>query len=143
MKLKIDRAFPKADYTVGRFYINGKLLCNSLEDTDRGLTQDMSVDEILAKKIYGKTAIPKGTYEVTISWSNKFRKNMLEVKNVKGFSGIRIHSGSTAKDTYGCPLVGKNTIKGQLTSSRVYADMIYKEVHNALLENEKVTLEIV
>jgi hypothetical protein len=143
MKLIIDRAFPKANYTVGRLYINGKLLCNTLEDTDRGLTQDMFISEIIAKKVYGKTAIPKGTYEVVISWSNKFKKNMLEVKNVKGFSGIRIHSGNTVEDTYGCPLVGKNTIKGQLTSSRACAEVLFNEVQQAINRHEKVTLEIV
>lgn len=143
MKLKIDRAFPKAEYTIGRLYINDKLFCNTLEDTDRGLTQDMFISEIIAKKVYGKTAIPKGVYEVVISWSNKFKKNMIEVKNVKGFSGIRMHAGNTAEDSLGCPLVGKNTAKGRLTSSRAYADALFNEVQQAINQHEKVTLEIV
>ena len=32
MELKLERKWPKAEYTVGRLYIDGELFCNTLED---------------------------------------------------------------------------------------------------------------
>ena len=118
MDIVIWRKYRKAEYTIGRMYIDGVYFCNTLEDTDRGLMQSMTAGEILNTKIAGKTAIPVGNYKLTRSYSPRFKRLMPQVMNVKGFAGVRIHSGNTAKDTEGCPLVGDNTIKGALTNSR-------------------------
>lgn len=118
MDIVIWRKYRKAEYTIGRLYIDGVFFCNTLEDTDRGLMQSMTAGEILNIKIAGKTAIPVGNYKLTRSYSPRFKRLMPQVMNVKGFAGVRIHSGNTAKDTEGCPLVGDNTIKGALTNSR-------------------------
>ena len=64
MRLKVERRWPKATYTIGRLYIDGLYYCNTLEDTDRGLNKFMREDEIVQKKVYGETAIPKGTYVI-------------------------------------------------------------------------------
>ena len=64
MEVLIDRAWKKDGYTISRLYVNGELFgCNTLEDTDRGLIKDMQIEEIKNKKVYGKTAIPSGSYE--------------------------------------------------------------------------------
>ena len=64
MLITIDRAWKKDGYTISRLYVNGKLFgCNTLEDADRGLRQDMQLEEIKKKKVYGQTAIPRGSYE--------------------------------------------------------------------------------
>lgn len=118
MKVTIWRKYRKAEYTIGKMYIDGVFFCNTLEDTDRGLMQGMSVGEIMNAKIAGKTAIPVGSYKLVRTFSPRFKKMMPQILNVKGFAGVRIHAGNTAKDTEGCPLVGDNTIKGQLTNSR-------------------------
>lgn len=118
MNIVIWRKYRKTEYTIGRLYIDGVFFCNTLEDTDRGLMQSMTAGEILNTKIAGKTAIPVGNYKLTRSYSPRFKRLMPQVMNVKGFAGVRIHSGNTAKDTEGCPLVGDNTIKGALTNSR-------------------------
>lgn len=118
MQVTIWRKYRKADYTIGRLYIDGKFFCNTLEDPDRGLMQSMSVGEIMNAKLYGETAIPVGNYKLTRTWSPHFGRLVPQIMNVKGFSGVRIHAGNTAKDTEGCPLVGDNTIKGALTNSR-------------------------
>ena len=45
MLITIDRAWKKDGYTISRLYVNGKLFgCNTLEDTDRGLSQDMQLE---------------------------------------------------------------------------------------------------
>lgn len=120
MRVVIWRKYRKDAYTIGRVYIDGKLFCNSLEDTDRDLHQWQSVSEILAAKVKGATAIPTGEYKVTMTWSPRFKRLVPQIMNVKGFSGVRIHAGNTAKDTEGCPLFGMNTEKGKLTQSRAY-----------------------
>lgn len=79
----------------------------------------MSVEQIKKSKVYGETAIPTGTYSVTYTYSTRFKKYMPLINNVKGFDGIRIHSGNTAKDTLGCIIVGDNKVVGKVINSRV------------------------
>ena len=99
-------------------YIDEQYYCNSLEDTDRGLHQDMPLADIKARKVYGMTAIPTGRYRVRMSYSPKYKRQMPEVLDVPGYSGIRIHSGNTADDSLGCILLGVNNVKGKVTNSR-------------------------
>ena len=118
MEARLERAWRLETYTVGRVFVDGKRFSESMEDKDRGLTQDMSGEEIKRVKVYGETAIPTGVYTVKMTYSPKYKRNMPEVLNVPGFSGIRIHSGNTAKDSLGCILLGRNTKVGMVTESR-------------------------
>lgn len=58
MEIKVDRKWKKEKYTIGRLYIDGEFICNTIEDTDRGLSQDMSEEEIKSKKYMGKQLFP-------------------------------------------------------------------------------------
>lgn len=140
MRLTLKRIANKKDYCIGKLYINGKYFCDTLEDVDRGLDDTMTEEEIKEKKVYGKTAIPTGIYTVLLTYSPKYKKVMPLINNVKGYSGIRIHSGNTAKDTLGCLLVGKNTQVGMVTDSRNTYNALYKR----LLQkgSNKITIEI-
>ena len=142
MKLTLERKWPKSTYTIGNLYINGQYFCNTLEDVDRGLTQDMDENTIFDIKVKGETAIPKGTYILSWSYSPRFKKYMLAVNNVPGFSGIRIHAGNTDKDTEGCILVGKNTKVGQLTCSRATLMQLNSILKAAFHGGQKIELEI-
>ena len=143
MLITIDRAWKKDGYTISRLYVNEeKFGCNTLEDTDRGLRQDMSLDEIKKKKVYGQTAIPSGSYECVYTYSNRFKKMLPLLLNVPGFEGIRIHSGNTAKDTEGCILVGQNLEKGKVLNSRVWTGKLIEAIKAALDRKEKVTIRI-
>lgn len=130
MDLKLKRIFRGDTYTIGHLYINGEYFSDTLEDTDRGLSSNMTEEEIQKIKIYGRTAIPKGRYKIEVTYSPKFKRYLPILLNVKGFSGIRIHSGNTAEDTLGCLLVGYNKVKGQVINSRVTSDKL-----TALLRN--------
>ncbi len=151
--VRIERRWPKAAYTIGRLYVDRELWCNTLEDTDRGLDQGMTVVSIKARKVKGQTAIPKGTYEVTLTVSPKFAKKpwaakygglVPYVERVKGFEGIRIHPGTDASSTSGCILPGLNTKVGQLTESVYNYYRLMDEVFiPAYRAGETVTLEIV
>ena len=114
----LERAWRRDTYTVGKVIIDGERFCESMEDKDRGLTQDMSDEEIKRVKVYGETAIPTGVYTVKMTYSPKYKRMMPEVLNVPGYSGIRIHSGNTAKDSLGCILLGRNTKVEMVTESR-------------------------
>jgi hypothetical protein len=118
MEIKVIRFYKGKDYTIGRMLIDGKYVCDLLEDKDRGLTDSMSEEEIKKKKIYGETAIPTGKYKVVLDYSPKFKKILPHILNVKGFEGIRIHSGNDKEDTFGCLLVGYNRQKGKVLNSR-------------------------
>lgn len=109
-ELKVIRDTYTLTTTTGKMYLNGEYFSHTLEDTVRG-------ENI---KIPGETAIPAGTYQVEISKSSRFKRDMpmiysesnrYELKaNGISFKGIRIHGGNRAKDSHGCILVAKNKI---------------------------------
>lgn len=142
MQITVTRNYKKPAYTIGRLYIDGAYICNTLEDTDRQLRQDMTTLQIRKLKIKGQTAIPTGTYEVTRTYSPRFKRQLPLVNNVPGFDGIRIHSGNTAKDTEGCILPGMNTRKGMVTDSRKWFLVIDDRIAAALKTGAKVWLKI-
>lgn len=140
MEILLQRVAKKDKYTIGKLYINDQYFCDTLEDTDRGLTQSMTEQQIKSKKVYGETAIPTGTYRIIISYSNRFKKQMPLLLNVPGFSGIRIHTGNTEKDSLGCILVGKNKAVGKVLESRDTYNKLFSILQKA---NEKETIKII
>lgn len=152
MRLLIDRKWKKDTYTIGIVYINGVRFSEVIEDKDRGLDDSMSDFEIKSKKIYGKTAIPTGIYKLTMTysskfaartWASKYNGKVLEIPNVKGFSGVRIHPGNTAEDSLGCILPGRNLEKGKvLQSTKYYYKLLDEHILPAMKRGEEVTLEI-
>jgi len=137
MDLNLKRIFRGDKYTIGRLYIDDNYYCDVLEDTDRGLSSDMTEEQIKKIKVYGKTAIPTGRYKVEVTYSPKFKRYLPLLIGVKGFTGIRIHSGNNAADTLGCLLVGFNKEKGKVLNSRVTSDKL-----TALLRNCKEEISI-
>ena len=128
MEILVRRIAKRPTYTIGRMYIDGKYVCDTLEDTDRGLKQSMSLEEIKKKKIYGKTAIPTGTYKVEITYSPRFKRYLPLICNVKGFDGIRIHEGNSDKDSQGCVLVGINDKVGWVSKSRITMNKLLQKI---------------
>ena len=120
LQILITRNWRKADYTIGKLYVNGKQLCNTVEDTDRRLYQGQPLAEIAKRKATGRTAIPTGTYRLRVSASPKFKRELIEVLDVPGFTGIRIHRGNTAADSEGCILPGVNNAVGRVSDSTKY-----------------------
>jgi hypothetical protein len=146
MEILVYRKWPKVGYCIGRVYTDGALVANSLEDEDRGLSDAMDERIIRNRKIYGKTAIPRGRYTIDMDTvSPKFSKydfykevcdgKLPRIKNVKGFDGILIHVADGPKGAdllEGCIGVGLNKVVGQLcegkeTFKKIYAMM--KEAH--------------
>ena len=143
MEITIKRKFKGDNYTIGSLYIDDKYFCDTLEDVDRGLTDSMSDSYISTVKVVDQTAIPTGTYKVTITYSNRFKKLLALINNVKGFSGIRIHSGNTKEDTSGCILVGFNTEKGKVVNSKVTFNKLFNILQDTLNNGEQVEIKII
>lgn len=128
MKLLLKRIAKMEKYTIGKLYVDGEYFADTLEDTDRNLTSTMSKDEIAKVKVYGKTAIPTGTYVVDMntvspkfgkrSWAQPYEGKVPRLQDVPGYEGVLIHPGNTADDTLGCILVGRNKVKGQVVESQ-------------------------
>lgn len=153
MELLVDRKWKKQSYTISNLLIDGKWFCNVLEDADRGLDDSMSIDRILELKKPTITAIPRGTYEITLDIvSPKYSKvqfykdvcngKVPRLKNVKGFDGILIHAGNTDKDSSGCLLVGVNKIKGQVVNSKETFKTLYKLLQDRKNKGEKIVIKI-
>lgn len=148
INLTLQRKYKLPDYTIGKLLINGKFFCETLEDTDRKLYQGMGKDWINQVKVFGSTAIPYGTYKVTLKEkSPKFSKYkqyefckgyLPRLINVPCFQGVLIHIGNTAKDTEGCILVGENKVKGKVINST----KTFKELYNILKEADNNGEEI-
>ena len=141
MNIQLKRIAKKETYTIGKLYIDGVYLCDTIEDKDRGLNQIMSINDIKKKKVYGETAIPTGTYKLVIDYSNRFKKNMAHILNVPGYEGIRIHTGNSAKDSLGCIIVGKNKVVGKVVESRNTYNQLFPILQKAFKEGEiKITI---
>ena len=123
MELKLKVIARRDTYSIGKLYIDGIYFCDTLEDTVRDINHNGKFDNGEVK-VYGKTAIPFGKYSVVYTHSPKFKRKLPLLLNVPQFEGIRIHPGNTAEDSLGCILVGKNTVVGKLTESKVTSDKL-------------------
>ena len=119
MKLLLKRLHRTDNSTIGELSIDGKFECYTLEDKERDV------------KIKSETAIPKGTYKVIINKSNRFKKLLPLLIDVKNFEGVRIHPGNTNHDTEGCILVGSKRSLDFIGGSRVAFDKLFKKMQLA------------
>ena len=136
MKIELKRSYNCPNYCIGHLYVDGRYVCDTIEDRDRGLEQTMSVDEIKRRKVYAQTAIPTGVYDVTLdvtsgTFSKKryyydfCRGKLPRLLYVPGYDGILIHRGSNQDSSAGCLIVGYNTIKGRVTGSQQAFEKLY------------------
>lgn len=134
MELKLNRIFLGSSATIGELLVNDKYLCDTLEDRVRPE----------GEKVYGKTAIPEGTYEVKLTHSPRFKKILPEILNVPNFSGIRIHSLNKAEESEGCIGVGEWNGKDTnwISNSRKTFDKLFKLLETANKNKEKITITI-
>lgn len=152
MHIITERIAKKDAYTISNMYIDGVKFCNVLEDKDRGLTSDMSEEDIKSIKVHGKTAIPTGTYNITLDVvSPKFSKykqyqfcngKLPRLIDVPGYSGVLIHIGNTEVDTDGCLLVGQNNVVGKVTNSTATFKALYDKMLEAVNRKENITITI-
>ena len=133
--LSVIRKAYRDTYTIGKMYINGEYFCDTLEDKVRVMN---SIND----KIKGETAIPAGTYKITLEMSPRFKRKLPLLHDVPYFSGLLIHRGNTAKDTHGCILVGENKVKGQVINSTKAEVALMDILTNAVSKGDTIDIEV-
>ena len=155
MNLHIKR-ITKNPYCVGHLYINDKYFCDTLEPPYFGTTQNTPIQEIKNTK-KGNTAIPIGTYDISLDYQSPKFKNrswakfcdgyLPTIMNVPAFNRILIHVGNIASqygksDTMGCILVGMNLERGKVLKSQETFKKLYKVLSEAKLKGENIQIII-
>ncbi len=130
MQLVVTRTTYTDESTIGKMMVDGLFECFTLEDVPR------------KKKIWGKTAIPAGQYEVVIADSPRFKRKLPRLLDVPGFNGVLIHPGNTAEDTHGCILVGATASEDFIGSSRAAFKKLFAKLEQAAARGEKITIRI-
>lgn len=140
MKLTLTRRESKGGSTIGKLHIDGVFACFTLEDEVR----EIEGQPVSVWKIKGATAIPQGTYRMSLEQSNRFGPDTLTINDVPGFSAIRMHAGNTSADTEGCPLLGMQSTETTLIggTSRPAVALVKSEVRAAIIRGEMVTIDI-
>lgn len=149
MEIRVRRIALKDTYTIGKMYIDGEYFCDVLEDRVRDLENQV--------KVPNKTAIPYGTYEITLDvkstkysdfnkypWAKEYNGYLPRLTNVPLFLGILIHPGNTEHDSSGCLLVGENKVVGKVINSKTTFERLMKEyLLPAKKRDEKINITIV
>jgi hypothetical protein len=147
MELLLKREVFTDKSTTGSLFVNNIFECYTMEDKDRGLKQEMPLEEIKRIKKPGETCIPYGRYQIVVTKSDRFslaakRDVYLPILlNVPGYLGIRIHTGNTAIHTEGCLLPGKQ----RLTDKVLFSADAFKQLNdkiNTSLKTEEVWITI-
>lgn len=138
MKLKLVRTDFTDKTTISKLYVNDVFECWVLEDVCR---EDVPGTWKKELKVPGKTAIPYGTYEVVITFSNRFKILLPLLLAVPDFEGIRIHPGNKAEDTEGCLLPGVICSKDEVLQSRAAFGPLFRKLEAAALR-EKIYIEV-
>ncbi len=141
MRIKVIRHTFLKDRTIGTMYINGLRFCETLEDVDRGLHQEMELDAIKKIKVYGETAIPYGTYNLKMAYSPKYKKKMPLLENEPGYSGVLAHIGNIPSNSKGCLLVGMKVVNNNLVSSTIAFDALMEQLNFYKSQDIKITIE--
>lgn len=140
MKIKVKRTNCGLKSTLSDVYVDNEWFCFGLEDQDREL-------ESGGEKVKAHTCIPRGEYELVITFSNRFKRELPLLKDVPQFEGIRIHPGNTHDDTEGCILVGSSwfdTNSGPaLNNSRATFDKLFELLEAAYDSGEPITVEVI
>ena len=139
MKLRLERPLVCGPgCTISQLFVDGFEECFTLEDEVR----EIEGKPVSTWKVQNATAIPKGTYNVVINYSNRFKRLLPLLENVEGFTGVRIHPGNTSADTDGCILVGRGKTEKTVTESRIAFNLLFQKIRNALDIGDTVTIEI-
>lgn len=142
MRLTLNRGPTVQGATLGLLRnADGLVICHTLEDSVR----EVAGQPVLAWKVPGRTAIPRGTYRVTFVNSPRFGPRTLALSDVPGFSDIRIHGGNTAADTEGCILLGLQVTETAIVggTSRPAVDLVKSIVQATIDYGDAVWLEVV
>lgn len=133
MELELKRKWLTEASTIGELSIDGAFECLVLEDRYRPPPEP---------KVYGATAIPCGRYEVVITPSPRFKRDLPLLLAVPNYQGVRIHPGNTAADTEGCLLPGRVRHGESVQESRHAFDALFRKLKAAAARPIFLTIAI-
>jgi len=136
--MRLHRFHNGPGYSVGRLHLDNAFQCYILEDEVR------EVDSRPCKewKVPGKTAIPRGVYEVILDMSSRFQRILPRLLDVPCFTGIRIHPGNTKEDTDGCLLPGDWSGGAAVLNSRVEFNKLFLKLQVAFAAKKKIYIAV-
>jgi hypothetical protein len=135
LQFTLDRYEFTDEFTIGKLYANETFICYTLEGYDRYLENGYV-------KVQNNTVIPRGLYNMTVNFSERFQRKMPLVLNVPGFSSIRIHSDNSAANTDGCILVSMSKVIDSVLGSIDVVAMIIELIDKAITDGQSITIEI-
>lgn len=144
MNIEVIRLQDDGQSTIGTMSIDGEFECFTLEDTHN------------EPKIYGKTCIPAGTYEIKLrnegGMTQKYaarygntHKGMIWLQDVPNFKWVYIHIGNDETDTDGCILVGQtcDKDKGTVGRSRLAYQALNEKILSAMDRGEDIFITVI
>lgn len=133
IELESHRIYFSPTYTIGKFFVNGQLWTDTIEDVNRDLNKDGDLADVGEGKVKDKTCIPFGRYQVIVNMSARFKRMLPRLLNVPEFEGILIHNGVDETSSSGCIIIGENKEKGKVLNSRFWMN----KLTDYLLEEQK------
>ena len=130
MNLIINRKYFGKDYIIGDVFLDDR------ENTFVGNSLEPSLSA-------PHPAIPVGSYPIELRYSHKFGRYMPFLSGVSRRVGIMIHIGNYPKDTSGCILLGRNSIKGGLTDSRVTFKNVFDVLVADMVDKKEICLCVI
>jgi len=116
MKLiEIKRFYASENCTLSKIYVNKVLQVVGLEPP-------LMLNSL---KVFGKSAMPTGSYKLKWSPSVKFGCLMPFIVNVPKFMAIMFHAGNTVKDTRGCVVIGLKYDGETVLKSRAACELFF------------------
>ena len=106
--------------TIGELFLNGELMCDTLENPWKDNQRNIS-------------CIPEGVYKVRLRLARESASRdylHLLVQDVPNRDYILFHRGNSAKDTSGCILVGIGSQQDFVQNSTLAMDLLMKEILN-------------
>ena len=131
MQIKVVRQVFTGNSTIGQMYLDGKFECFTLEDMVRPV------------KIAKETAIPAGSYKVTLRMSPHFKVRTPALDKVPNYEYVLIHFGNDKSHTDGCILVGQSKSVDFVGSSMAAFKALMPKFEAAVARGEPLGIEIV
>jgi len=137
MKVKIERHWGDFNQTLGA--------CTVFNGAGMPVFSALSLERGWNDNQPRISSIPKGKYRVVLEWSEKFQRDLWEIKGVVGRSETKFHSANYWFQLNGCIALG---LKLKKINSDAYFDITNSKntmsaFHDALRSVDEFYLEIV
>jgi hypothetical protein len=139
VEIVVTRGETKQGATIGRMTVDGAAECFTLE----GPVREVPGQPVSAWKVPNHTAIPRGRFEITITYSDHFECDLPLLLNVPGFTFVRIHWGNKAADTEGCILIGKTKDINLIYGSRDAFKALFPRIQAEIKAKRRVFVTVI